>query len=206
MSTPTSATGICTDAFARRARAFRASGQGFTLLELLVVVTIIGVLAGAVVLSVGLARSEAREIEHEVLRLSSLLDLAREEAIMQSREFAVLFAESGYRFYVFDHMQQTWVTPEGDALLRSYALPEPLRVDLRVEGRNLVLEPTLALAFDEDDDDENTAPQPQLMLLSSGEMTAFEATFYRDPTRGRVVLTGELNGDLELRKEGFDGR
>src|SRR5690606_13704995 len=144
VSTPISATGISTDASITVRRLVR-NGRGFTLLELLVVVTIIGLLAGSIVLSTRYINTE-RELEREVLRLQSLIDLVREEALMQSREFALLFAESGYRFYVYDHLAQRWVAPPGDRLLASYSLPEPIRTELRLEGRDLVLEPTLELA------------------------------------------------------------
>lgn len=203
MSTPISATGISTDASITVRRLVR-NGRGFTLLELLVVVTIIGLLAGSIVLSTRYINTE-RELEREVLRLQSLIDLVREEALMQSREFALLFAESGYRFYVYDHLAQRWVDPPGDRLLASYSLPEPIRTELRLEGRDLVLEPTLELASrGRQGDDEDDSPQPQVILFSSGEMTAFEAAFYRDFTGGRVILVGDFDGSFEVRKEGFD--
>jgi len=203
VSTPISATGISTDASITVRRLVR-NGRGFTLLELLVVVTIIGLLAGSIVLSTRYINTE-RELEREVLRLQSLIDLVREEALMQSREFALLFAESGYRFYVYDHLAQRWVDPPGDRLLASYSLPEPIRTELRLEGRDLVLEPTLELASrGRQGDDEDDSPQPQVILFSSGEMTAFEAAFYRDFTGGRVILVGDFDGSFEVRKEGFD--
>src|SRR5690606_20576779 len=144
VSTPISATGTSTDAPISLRRPVGNVG-GFTLLELLVVVTIIGLLAGSIVLSTRYINTE-RELEREVQRLQSLIDLVREEALMQSREFALLFAESGYRFYLYDHLARRWVDPPGDRLLASYTLHKPIRTELRLEGRDLVLEPTLELA------------------------------------------------------------
>jgi general secretion pathway protein H len=205
VSTPTSAIGISEAHGKRRSkRAHAPRASGFTLLELLVVVTIIGLVAGTVMLSAGIVRSE-RDIEREVLRLQSLLNLAREEAIMQSREFAVLFGESSYRFYVYDHFQQRWVDPPDDALLRSHQLAEPISVDLRVEGRDLVLEPPQTRQSRQAREGRDDRPQPQVMILSSGEMTPFEAQFFRDFSGGRVTLSAELDGSFEVTKEGFDG-
>jgi len=183
---------------------------GFSLLELLVVVMIIGLIAGAAVLSMGVVGTD-REIEREVIRLRTLLDLLREEAIMQSRDFAVLFAEDGYRFYIYDYQQLQWVDPVGDELLAARQLGEPIRLDLRVEDRDLVLEPEVAAVMsgadeeeEEEEEEEDDGPEPQIMILSSGEMTPFEASFYRDLADGRFILTAELDGSFEVSEDGFD--
>ncbi|HEX7080309.1 MAG TPA: type II secretion system minor pseudopilin GspH [Gammaproteobacteria bacterium] len=219
MSTPTSATGISTDAARERRRRRRAllarprSSRGFTLLELLVVVTIIGLFAGAAVLSMDLVDDE-RGLEREVTRLQSLLSLVREEAVMQSRDFGVLFAEDGYRFYTYDYEQRRWVEPPGDNLLVHHELPEPLQVDLEIEDRDLVLEPMSSSMSTRDDssgddsgddsDAEDEGPQPQVMILASGEITPFTAAFYRDPAGGRFTMTADFDGTFTVSKDGFD--
>lgn len=184
---PSSATGISTN---RRTRACR----GFSLLELLVVVTIIGLFAGVAVLSTGIVGND-REIEREMLRLRSLLDLVREEALMQTRDFGVLFTASGYRFYTYDYLTLEWRLPENDRLLREHGLPEELRVGLRLEDRDVVLDRDFERHRLED-------PRPQVMLLSSGEITPFELTVERSFGSTRFRLTADLDGKLEIEEDG----
>lgn len=73
--------------------------RGFTLVELLMVVAIIGVAAGAVVLSVPDPRpSVAADAERFAARLSR----ARDEAVLSNRPVAVEMTPAGYGFTVFD--------------------------------------------------------------------------------------------------------
>jgi general secretion pathway protein H len=150
-----------------------------------------------VVLSMGVVGSD-REVERETLRLRSLLGLLREEALMQTRDYGVLFTAAGYRFYIYDYVQQLWVEPADDELLAQRDLPEALNLALAVEERDLVLAP----GFDRLEDDEE--PQPQVMILSSGELTPFTAELARDFTNGRFVLTVGIDGKMEISEDDFD--
>jgi len=88
--TPTSATGR-PDHRARRA--------GFTLVELLMTVAIIGLAAGAVVLAVPDPRPSVAE---DAERLAARLSRAREEAVLSNRPVAVEATAAGYGFSAFD--------------------------------------------------------------------------------------------------------
>ncbi len=193
ISMPISATGIWT----KRAPLRRYRG-GFSFIELLVVVVIIAVFAGATILSVGTLGSD-REIDREVLRLRTLLELIREEAVMQNRSYGVLFSETGYRFYIYDPQRLLWFEPIDDRFLRERLLQEPLSLGLRLEDRDITLDR-------EFDPEALEAPEPQVVLLASGEMTPFEAAFYRDLNGGRILLSAALDGTLEVSELGFDAR
>ena len=156
---PTSGTGIY------RSRATYRANAGFSLLELLIVVVIIGLLAQAVAIS-WRALGNDREVEEETNRLRSVIDLLHEEALMQSRDYGVMFTETGYRFYVFDYQELAWVVPQTDRLLEQHMLRPQLGMSLVLDGRDVPLDPDF-----ESQDVEN--PEPQVMLLSSGEVTPF---------------------------------
>lgn len=174
----------------------RASREnGFSLLELLVVVAIIGLLVQAVTLSMG-ALGNDRELAQETRRLQSVIELLQEEALMQSRDYGVMFAETGYRFYVFDYQQTKWIEPQTDQLLRPYALSPQLQLQLVLDGRGVPLERDF-----ESQDLEN--PEPQVMLLASGEVTPFTLEMARAGADGRFKLDVALDGKI-AREEDFD--
>jgi general secretion pathway protein H len=191
---PISATGTLTSKPSRS----RHASAGFSLLELLVVVVIIGIVAGAIVLSTDIVGRD-REAEREAQRLRSLIELLREEALMQTRDYGVLFSRRGYRFYIYDYQQSMWIEPAEDRLLAARELPERLELSLALEDRDAVLAPTLEL-------DEREEPEPQIMILSSGEVTPFEATVSREFVEGRYVLAAELDGTIDITEEGFARR
>jgi general secretion pathway protein H len=72
---------------------------GFTLVELLMVVAILGLAAGAVVLAVPDPRPA---VGAETERFAARLVRAREEAVLSNRPVAVEVTPTGYAFAVFD--------------------------------------------------------------------------------------------------------
>ena len=174
----------------------RAASAGFTLLELLVVVAIVGLLAGAVTLS-WRALGNDQEMEQETGRLRGMIDLLHEEALMQTRDYGLMFTETGYRFYIFDYQELKWLEAQGDDLLEPHALRPRLSMVLLLDGREVPLEPDF-----ESQDIEN--PEPQVMLLSSGEVTPFQLEMSRAGIAGKFELEASLDGKVTVAQKEFD--
>jgi len=115
--------------------------RGFTLIEILVVVLIIGIISAGVLLSVNLTGRD-RELERESDRILNLVNYAREQAELQTREYGVIFHDDGYEFVAYDARRGHWRDVFEDDALRLRKLPDGLSFKLAVEGRPVVLVPT----------------------------------------------------------------
>lgn len=163
-------------------RAGRA--RGFTLIEILVVVVIIGILSVGFLLSVNLTGRDA-DLEKESQRLTALINYAREAAELQTREYGILCQEDSYQFLSYDARRGIWRSAEDDDSLRSRKLPAGLSLKLVVEGRPVVLHTQTAKA----------TLSPQVMIFSNGDLTAFELTVAREGVRS-VTVTQDDKGQV----------
>ena len=94
--------------------ATRRLDRGFTLVELMVVMVIIGITLGLV--SLNAIPSQQQALQNEAERIALLLQLARDEAIVRNRQIAFEADPERYRFLVRN--EQQWQPVTQDDLLR----------------------------------------------------------------------------------------
>ncbi len=83
------------------------TARGFTLLEILLVVTIVGILASVVVLG-ATDVGRQRGIRAEAERLALALELARDEARLRNEVWGLGVSGGSYQFRVYDETENRW--------------------------------------------------------------------------------------------------
>ena len=173
-----------------RARQRCGPPRGFTLIEILVVIVIIGVIVTFAVLSFGVLGGD-REAEQEARRLSAILAQVREEAALQGRDLGLRLEPTAYEFMSLEPRRGGWEVIADDDLMRRRELPDGLRMRLWLESREVLLEQPRAEARKKVE-----TPTPQVIVLGSGEIVPFDLEIAREGggTRWRVAAT--LQGEL----------
>lgn len=163
--------------------------SGFTLIEILVVLVIIGVLIAGATLAVGVVGKDS-DLEKERDRITALLDYLREQAALQNREYGMRCYTGGYEFLVFDARTGQWQRLQGDPLTRPRRLAAGLELELSIEGREVVLPRP---RIDEDRNSEELAPQ--ILLFSGGDLNLFELTLRREASGEGALFAPAENSD-----------
>lgn len=160
-------------------------GAGFTLIEVLVVLVIVGVVVGALTLSIG--GSGARELENAARRSEGLIRLACERATLTGRDIGFVALQQGLRFGYYGPAGWREVRDESSEELRARAWGEGVEVVAERDGERI--------------DTPTDAPErPPFACLASGELTPLRLEFARAGVPGRWRLEGRLDGALELRR------
>ncbi len=104
--------------------------RGFTLIEILVVLVIIGLMTSAVVLMGTDNRAEIARAEIE--QAQAKLKLALEEAQLHGVEMGLVATEAGYEFVTFG--RDRWGAIADDPAYQRHLLPDGFELALQIEG------------------------------------------------------------------------
>ncbi len=147
--------------------------QGFTLVELMVVIFIIGLMASIVVLSLPSSKSNLNE---ELDIIAARFELASQEALLSGAVVGIEMNISGYRF--LRRTRGTWA-PHSPAGLNGWInWPEDVFVDVKYEGEAVSLKTTRS--------DAKAGGIPNIFFLPTGE-TQNIGLILRDGTLERAI-------------------
>lgn len=150
------------------------TNKGFTFIEILVVVIIIGIASTFAFLAVGdfgTHRKARIEAEHFV----SFVKMIQQQAILEINSYGIKIENHGYGAFKLEK-DNLWV-PLSGSNLRWHALAP--NISLFFVKHSLV-----------------KSKEPQIMIHSTGEMTGFDLYFGTNSKPQQVHLHGKHNGDI----------
>ena len=157
--------------------------QGFTLIEVMLVIVLIGIMVSAVQFTFSGNKPE-QMLQQNSARFAGVFDVAAEYGLLNNVELGLFIKENSYQFLGYDGV--SWSPIADNALFEVFTLPEGLEItlqldDLPIEEPLLFDSSVLASAdeansYDNEEDEENKSI-PQVYILSGGEITPFSLTF-----------------------------
>lgn len=168
----------------------RSVPRGFTLLEVMLVLLLMGLAAGYVMFN-AFGASKSDLLKSQAQRLQVIVDMASDYAVLNQQQLGIRVeqAENSYYFVYLDD-EDEWQRVEDEKMYAPYTLPEPFTLTLNLDDLPWDEEDSL---FDRDLFDENlsvsdagvdigseeekTLPPPQILIMSGGEITPFSLMF-----------------------------
>jgi type II secretion system protein H len=169
-------------------RVGRMVAAGFSLIEIMLVVFIIGLVMATVVITFG-GDSRDTELDREAERIDALFAYAREQAELQTRDYGFRMDRLEYYFVVFNPLVNQWRLPEEDDALRPRKIPDDMEPALVVEGRTVVLDSRKPKVQDF---------KPQVVIFANGDLTSFEVTLQREGTGDRARIYSDEDTNIRL--------
>jgi general secretion pathway protein H len=174
------------------------TNQGFTLIEMMLVIVMIGLMASVVQYNAGGDKQETL-LKQTSLRFAGIFDVAAEYSMLNNVELGLFVDKTSYQFLAYDGTR--WTDVGDNELLVATPLPDGVEIELELDDlpieEPLLFDPqqdddkglfsdedSFADEEDEDSDSDGRDPDkkkkkliPQVYILSGGDLTPFSLTF-----------------------------
>ncbi len=163
----------------------KTPAQGFTLLEVLLVMTIVGLLAGLAILSIGAL--DQRRLQAEADRLQIALNQAADASLLKQQTIGWRYDEqlNSYHFLLLS-LDGDWLQAE-DNLFKPH--PLPANATILLEKPDII------------EKQKPTQEQPQIVFLSSGEYTPFSLQISSKTSETGFRLEGDGFNSISYKNE-----
>lgn len=163
-------------------RTRRCSQQGFTLIEVMLVIVLVGVMISAVQFTFSSSKPE-QILQQNSARFAGIFDVAAEYGLLNNVELGLFVKEDTYQFLGYDGVQ--WSPIADNPLFEEFTLPDNVEISLQLDDLPIeepqLFDSSLLITEEEDDsfteEDEEKKITPQVYILSGGDITPFSLTF-----------------------------
>lgn len=147
--------------------------RGFSLIEILVVIIIIGITASFIMFAVG-DFGASREVTTSAEKLKNYITLLQQRALLSGENLGLKINNEGYEAYQFSNNK--WQPLPKKGIFHFYFFPKKMRVDIKPNPLN----------------------SPQIYIYNSGEVSEFTLNFNTASEEKSLKLIGFKNGNLTL--------
>jgi general secretion pathway protein H len=155
--------------------------QGFTLIEVMLVIVLIGVMVSAVQFTFSGNKPE-QLLEQNSVRFAGVFDAAAEYGLLNNIELGLFVEKNTYQFLGYDGVN--WSPIANNPMFEVFTLPEGIEITLQLDDlpieEPLLFDSSLLINDDQEDnftEAENKKTIPQVYMLSGGDITPFSLTF-----------------------------
>ncbi len=154
---------------------------GFTLIELLIVMVIISIVAGVAVIT--LTSNQHKQYEIFANQLVQALQLAEQEAMLQSAVLGFAFTPHSFQFYTLQQNKKnratTW-TPIREGVLRAHPIPKTIQITLKINNEIIPAN-----------------GQPKLIIPPGNDLTPFSILIGKPDETPYYQIQGKANGEVK---------
>ncbi|MCW5588560.1 MAG: type II secretion system minor pseudopilin GspH [Legionellales bacterium] len=152
--------------------------HGFTLIEMMIVVVILGIIATMAVLAMGNIDSESN-MKTAALKLNALMQFAKQYAMLKPQQLGLMIDDHDYQFVAFhpDNANKPWQIISTSPLNGLHVLSDHLTI--KILNRDAI---------------------PPIVFYSTGEITPFTLIIENAKHTMGYKIVGLANGNIALQK------
>jgi general secretion pathway protein H len=182
---------------------------GFTLLEVMLVVLLIGLASLTVVMTFPNTLSSENNASWQAQRFATLLQLAEDEALISGNELGLVIEKNSYQFAIYDYSKQRWLATRVGEIEGKVELPELLSLEYSLSDsawgeinnsdQDSFIEESERV--DIEGDNKLKTLNPLIYVMSSGEVSPFSLVFSKadtDPEKQSTTVSVSTNGAISL--------